>query len=120
MAQRRIYMSQESISHEHVARLSPSTLEQLENFITRPDTRQSDIFIEKYFPLAPPLVLNWIVKHDIFEGVIMHLSLIDTDLYRHITGTDKTIGEARDIFGEYIVHNDTDTYRLDIKPQKSV
>ncbi|HBQ94064.1 MAG: hypothetical protein M1294_14725 [Firmicutes bacterium] len=112
-------MSPEPVSLEHETHISVGTVEQLESFITRPDTRQGDIFIEQNFPVGPELTLNWIVKHDIFEGVVMHVSLIDTDSYRHLGGVDKTISDAHDIFGEYTVRHQSKTYRLLIKPEQN-
>ncbi len=112
-------MSEDVYLHEHVTSLSPTRRDELKNFITRPDTRQNDVFIEQNFAVGPQLDLNWIVKHDIFEGVIMHISLIDTELYRHLAGIDKMISEEDDILGEYIIRNQSNTYRLVITLQQS-
>ncbi|PSR25213.1 hypothetical protein SAMN00768000_3176 [Sulfobacillus thermosulfidooxidans DSM 9293] len=107
-------MSQQKPVIDNQISITPDMLSQLEVFITQPDRRTSDIFAERNFPLDHHLNLHWIIRHDIFEGVVMHLSLIDTEEYRHIAGFDKSITTAHDIEGEYVLQNSSALYRLHV------
>lgn len=88
----------------------------LHDFITQPDTRLADVFAEQNFPVSATVTLNWLIKHDLFEGVVMHMSLIDMEAYRHLGGQEVSISAPEDIYGDYRVSWAETDYILHILP----
>ncbi len=84
----------------------------LHDFITQPDTRLADVFAEQNFPVSATVTLNWLIKHDLFEGVVMHVSLIDMEAYRHLGGQEVSISAPEDIYGDYRVSWEETDYIL--------
>ncbi len=84
----------------------------LHDFITQPDTRLADVFAEQNFQVSPTVTLNWLIKHDLFEGVVMHVSLIDMEAYQHLGGQEVSISAPEDIYGDYRVSLEETDYIL--------
>jgi hypothetical protein len=83
--------------------VGPDTLNALDQFIMHPDTRTSDIFLQKNFPIRPGLQLEWLIKHDLFEGVVLHASLMDTEEYRLLGQQDRHLRQASDALGDIVI-----------------
>ncbi|MCY0909197.1 MAG: hypothetical protein C7B44_14745 [Sulfobacillus thermosulfidooxidans] len=96
--------------------VDPHQLERLRIFITQPDSRTHDVFAEQTFTINDTIALNWLVKHDLFEGVMMQVSLLDTADYRHLGGDDIIVSNPEDIFGDYRVRWRHAEYLLHVKP----
>jgi hypothetical protein len=66
------------------------------------------------FPVQKNIVLNWLIKHDLFEGVLMHLTLLDIDAYEHLGTADAAISSSEEIFGTYQISWKGTTYTLHV------
>ncbi len=84
----------------------------LNTFITRPDTRRQDVFWEETVPVDPPLTMHLVIKHDLYEGVVLHLSLYDMDAYRFLAGHEVSLREAVEALGAFDVVWQNTTYRI--------
>lgn len=108
-------MNRGSIVWEDTFITPPEFVQALAAFMADPDSRTCDIFTEKSFAVAPDLALHWVVKHDLFEGTIMHLSLMDTEAYRYLAGLDRPLQQPEDLYGDYDVLWSRQAYRLHIR-----
>lgn len=90
-------------SHTHflaTVTFTESELEALDRFISEPDTRTGDIFRGDTVELSDQYHLDWIIKHDLFEGVVMQVSLMDTEAYRFLAGTSRPVTHSEDILDD--------------------
>lgn len=78
----------------------------LDAFIHEPDTRQGDIFRQGSIDVDKSLKIDWIIKHDLFEGVVVHFSLMASDGSAFLSGEEKTLATAEDLFGDYAIEHD--------------
>lgn len=74
----------------------------LDQFITEPDTRTGDIFRTDTLQVSEAYYLDWLIKHDLFEGVVMQVSLMDSEEHRFLAGTDRPLTESQDILDDFI------------------
>ena len=70
------------------------------------------MFYEKIFDVGERRSLTVTVKHDIYEGVMMNLTLLDEEAYRFLAGRESHLNEAGDLPGEYEVRFGEAHYRL--------
>lgn len=101
----------------HRLTLPTSFLSQLDAFIRFPDQRSGDVFYRRDIPASPHLSLQWVVRHDIFEGTVAQLSLIDDEAGRYLAGEDRPLKEAGDVWGSYTVRTGEAEYRLEVAPE---
>lgn len=99
--------------------LPEGLLTDLETFIHHPETRQKDVLWEQNLDVEPNLFLNVTVKHDIFEGTVINLSLVEPQAYRYLAGESRSLGRAQDVLGDYDVVWNESTYRLRLQPASS-
>ena len=97
---------------EESIQLPSGFLSDLETFITRQETRKADVFWQHELMVGPGLTLQIIVKHDLFEGVVLHLTLLDTEAYRFVAGHDVSIKNAEQALGSFEVVHQGATYRI--------
>lgn len=100
---------------EKTVRLSKDFPARLERFIRDPASRQADVFYEETWDVGDRRSLTLTVKHDIFEGVVMHLTLLDEDAYRFLGGHEQALREGGELVGDYEVHDAERRYRLRIE-----
>ncbi len=103
---------------EQTLSVSPDLLRNLEDFISHPSTRQQDIFAEQNFPVDSHHHLHWLIKHDLFEGVVLHLTLLDTEAYQFLAGYELALAKPEDALGDFEVSWQGDKYRLHVVPVK--
>ncbi|MGC8487210.1 MAG: hypothetical protein ACP5QO_03170 [Clostridia bacterium] len=96
-------------------RLPADFLERLERFIRDPSSREADVFFEQRFDVGDDRSLTVTVKHDIYEGVVMHLTLLDEDAYRFLAGHELELPEAQALPGDYEVRLGSRRYRLHLE-----
>lgn len=95
---------------------SPSQKEALETFIHHPDTRSSDIFDQGTLAVKDQsLRLDWIIKHDLFEGVVIHFSLMADDGSRFLAGDESTLSDAQALCKTYKITYQDQTYEIDVQ-----
>ena len=87
----------------------------LEAFIHEPDTRRSDIFAQGVLGIKGDRALFWIIKHDLFEGVVLNLSLMTQDASLFLEGMGTSLSQARDLSHSYTIEHDEQQYQLIIK-----
>ena len=104
---------------EQTLTVSADIMRNLEDFISHPSTRQQDIFAEQNFPIDSHHHLHWLIKHDLFEGVVLHLTLLDTEAYKFLAGYELALAKPEDALGDFDVSWRGDTYRLHVVPAKS-
>lgn len=95
--------------------MQKNQVEALDAFIHEPDTRQSDIFGQGTLDAGEGQPLDWIIKHDIFEGVVLHLSLMAEGHTSFLAGHEEPLSRASDLFQTYALEHDGKTYALTIK-----
>jgi hypothetical protein len=101
----------------HRLTLPTSFLAQLDAFIRFPDQRPGDILYRQDIQASSRLSLQWVVRHDIFEGTVAQLSLIDDEAGRYLAGEDRPLKEAGDVWGSYAVRTGEEEYRVDVTPE---
>jgi len=89
-------------------------LERLEAFIGFPDQRSDDVFARFQFAITPSLSVQWVVKHDLFEGIVAQLSLIDQELGRFLAGDDRRVPQASAVLGTYALNTPEGRYQLTV------
>lgn len=95
--------------------LTQKRLQDLETFIREPDTRQHDIFDHGTLIIGSPLSLDWIIKHDLYEGVVMHFSLMDTASARFLAGNEAALSQAQDVLATFAIHYQGNAYILTVQ-----
>ncbi|NMP20882.1 hypothetical protein [Sulfobacillus harzensis] len=93
---------------------SEDSLQALDAFIHHPDTRQTDIFQQGTLAVDGQVHLDWIIKHDIFEGVVMHVSLMGDDGTRFLGGDGAVLTEAQEALRTFDVNYEGTTYHLSV------
>lgn len=101
----------------HRLTLPKSFLTQLDAFIRFPDQRSGDVLYRRDIPASSRLSLQWVVRHDIFEGTVAQLSLIDDEAGRFLAGQDRPLKEAGDVWGSYVVRTGDDEYQVEVIPE---
>ncbi len=96
-------MPKQTTAFEETLTLTATMLKDIDTFITQPESRQADLLVERNFPVEDHIVLNWLIKHDLFEGVVMHLTLLNTDLYENLGTADAALSAAEEVFGEFSI-----------------
>jgi hypothetical protein len=91
-------------------------LEELDTYIHRPDLRRGDVFWQTALSVSPDWHLNVVVKHDLFEGVVVNVDLMGEDGYHHLAGVTKAVATAGDIAGEYELSFAGERYHLTVMP----
>jgi len=94
--------------------VSADFLERLNTFITAPDSRQQDVFSRHIMALDDTLQFEWIIKHDLFEGVVSQLHLFNPVTWHLVVGTQRPISEPEQIFGTYDVWFNGQHYQLTV------
>jgi len=84
----------------------------LERFIRDPSSRAADVFFEETFDIGDRTTLTVTVKHDLYQGVVLHLTLLADDGSRYLGGTEAEIAEATDLPGQYEVRRGSRRYRV--------
>lgn len=92
------------VSHQH--------LDALDTFIHEPDTRQGDIFDQGTLTVDRHQQIDWIIKHDLYEGVVVHFSLMKRDAVEFLKGTEKTLRQASDLMQQYTLEHDDRAYEI--------
>ncbi len=86
----------------------------LDAFIHQPDTRKGDIFAQGTLPVNPGLAVDWIIKHDLFEGVVIHFSLMAQDGTVFLAGADASLSQAADLRESYVLEHEDARYHVTI------
>ncbi|MCL5967160.1 MAG: hypothetical protein M1516_00685 [Firmicutes bacterium] len=97
---------------EETLRLPEGLSGGLERFIRDPSTREADVFFEQTFDVGDGRSFTVTVKHDLYEGVVMNLTLLDEEAYQFLAGHEAHLGGAGDLPGEYEVRYGQARYRL--------
>ncbi len=100
---------------EETLTVSADLLHDLENFISHPSSRQQDVLVERDLKIDDTHNLNWLIKHDLFEGVVLHLTLMDTDAYRFLAGYEMALAKPEDVFGDFEVAWQGSHYHLHVR-----
>ncbi|MCY0899626.1 MAG: hypothetical protein OWU33_11960 [Firmicutes bacterium] len=93
---------------------SSDDLQSLEVFIHEPDTRRSDIFREGTLAEHDGVRIDWVIKHDLFEGVVVHFSALNADGTIFYGGDQATLRDARDLIGTYHIRHGESTYDITV------
>lgn len=96
-------------------KFSPEQVTALEAFIREPDTRTTDIFDHGTLPVDEATHIDWIIKHDLFEGVVIHLSLMAADGTRYLAGTEAILAETADVFQTLTIDHEGRLYSVTIE-----
>jgi hypothetical protein len=86
----------------------------LGRFIHEPESRRSDVLVHRQWVPAPGLEVHWTVKHDLFAGVLMVVSIVDTEAGRVVADREKPLAQADDLLGEVTVTAGTRTWRIHV------
>lgn len=92
--------------------LAAPQLEALEAFIHEPDTRQSDIYEQGRLTVGDDVSVDWIIKHDLFEGVVLHISLMGENGTRFLAGEGAALSRAEDALKTFSLSFEDQTYRV--------
>ena len=95
--------------------LQPEQVNALESFIREPDTRQSDIFDQGSLGQDGSVRVDWIIKHDLYEGVVVHFSLMSADGTQFLSGAEKSLREAQDLFERFTLTHDNHDYDISVR-----
>ena len=98
--------------------LTAEQLESLDRFIHEPYTRVSDIFQRGRLEVDSHFAVDWIIKHDLFEGVVAHFSLMSHDGSTFFVGTEQTLSRVDDWFQDYAIEHDNRRYMITTSPTK--
>ncbi|MCY0878087.1 MAG: hypothetical protein OWU84_03985 [Firmicutes bacterium] len=93
---------------------SPADLQALDVFIHQPSTRQSDIFAEGTVARHDGVRIDWVIKHDLFEGVVVHFSALNEDGTVFYGGDQATLREARDLLNTYHIQHGDHLYEVTV------
>ncbi len=77
-------------------------LRALDQFISQPDTRSKDVFSGNTITVSDTHHLEWLIKHDLFEGVVMQVSLMDREEGHFLAGMGQPLATAEDILDDFI------------------
>lgn len=99
-------------SWEETITVSRQFLNELRSFIHEPGGRQQDVFWRREVDVDKPRQIQLIIKHDLFEGVVLTLNLMDTEEYRFLGGDVRALAVAEDILGDIEVARDGAIYRV--------
>lgn len=94
--------------------LSAESIGHLSTFMHQPDTRQSDIFDQGSLEATPGRRIDWIIKHDLFEGVVFQLSLMNQDGTMFLAGSGSILQEPADILGTHMIEHSDGTYHVNV------
>lgn len=94
--------------------LSTESIGHLSTFMHQPDTRHSDIFDQGSLEATPDHRIDWIIKHDLFEGVVFQLSLMNQDGTMFLAGSGSVLQEPADILGTHTIEHRDSTYHLHV------
>lgn len=94
--------------------LRPEQVDALEAFIRESDTRESDIFDHGSLGEHGDVRIDWIIKHDLFEGVVVHWSLMSADGTTFLGGAEKSLQEANDLFDRFTLSHDGHDYDISV------
>lgn len=94
---------------------SDDALQALDRFIHQPESREQDVFLSETYEVGDTRVLEWVIRHDIFEGVLSNLNLVDQEAYRHLEGTTSPIERAEDAIQTFSLTYDGKTYALKVQ-----
>ncbi len=92
-----------------------SKLVELETYIHEPYSRSGDIFDQGTLNTGKGPQLDWVIKHDLFQGVILHLNLMTEDNSAFLAGQEEQLSKARDLLNTYTLKHDGRTYQITIK-----
>lgn len=95
-------------------RLTADTLKALDSFIHHPDMRTGDIFQQGALDVDKHVHIDWIIKHDLFEGVVMHLSLMGDDGTRFLAGDGSILTEAHDALRTFTLEHGGTAYHVSV------
>ncbi len=95
-------------------RLTADSIEALDSFIHHPDMRKGDIFQQGVLEVNDHEHIDWIIKHDLFEGVVMHLSLMGDDGTRFLAGDGMVLQEAEDALRTFAVEHNGTAYHVSV------
>jgi hypothetical protein len=94
---------------------TPEQQQALEAFIREPDTRRDDVFARGSLETDGQARLDWIIKHDIFEGVVVHFSLMTPDGGSFLAGVEQSLSHASELFQTYDVRHRGRQYSVHVK-----
>lgn len=94
--------------------LTASRIAALDDFIHQPDTRTGDVFNQGVLEVGGDTVVDWIIKHDLFEGVVVHFSLMAEDGTRFVAGAEGSLSRAGDLLGEHVIEHEGKRYRITV------
>jgi hypothetical protein len=97
--------------------LTAAQVRDLDAFIHEPDTRQGDVFDHGSMAVDQHLNLDWIIKHDLFEGVVLQISLMTEDGTRFLAGEGRSLNHVDDALQPVSLRHDNRSYRATFKPQ---
>lgn len=99
-------------SWEETIRLSPDFLDKLDGFIHEPGSRKAAVFWRREIAVDEPRQLELIIKHDLFEGVVLTVNLMDQDAYQFLGGDVRPLAVAKDVLGDLEIVRDGAVYRV--------
>lgn len=94
--------------------LSKSQLPSLDSFIHHPDARQSDIFAQGELAVDEKVKIDWIIKHDLFEGVVLHVSLMAEEGSSFLAGAGLALASVDDALTTLDIEHGGQTYHVRI------
>jgi len=86
----------------------------LESFIHEPYTRTGDIFDQGQLDVTADLTVDWIIKHDLYEGVVVHLSLMEKEAIRFLVGAEATLSLASDLLTTFTLEHGGNSYTINV------
>lgn len=87
----------------------------LEAFIREPDTRHGDVFDQGTFGQDDAIRVDWVIKHDLFEGVVIHFSLMSGDGNTFLGGDGAALLTAQDVFNTYRIPYQGRRYAITVR-----
>jgi hypothetical protein len=76
---------------------SAEWLSRLDQYIRDPARPQ--VFYARSFEPSSGRRVDVVIKHDLFEGVVLNVTLLEDQGQRFLGGTNRTLDQARDILG---------------------
>lgn len=100
--------------HAHQVVLPEDFFPRLDMFIQHPETRTPPIFWQETVSLTPEATLHAVIKHDLYEGVVLSLTLMEPTAFRYLAGSEKTLRDSHDALGDYELSWSGGTVRLSL------
>jgi hypothetical protein len=96
--------------------LPEGLLAALDTYIERPELRRDDVFWRHQVAVGPDRAIHVVVKHDLFEGVVVNVDVMDQEAYRQLGGVQRALARASDLTGAYAVETPEGRFRVALEP----